>query len=134
MRELTADLFVSLDGFAAGVDVGPYFGYFGPELADWVRTELDRPQVIVMGRVTTRRCHPWRPPPTRPPRGPTTCQRWSTRIRSRSRLPGATPKQHPPAAGRSRRGDRLAQAAARRPAPFHGQPHLGEEHDGARTG
>jgi dihydrofolate reductase len=58
MRELTADLFVSLDGFAAGVDVGPYFGYFGPELADWVRTELDRPQVIVMGRVTYQALSP----------------------------------------------------------------------------
>jgi dihydrofolate reductase len=52
MRELTADLFVSLDGFAAGVDAGAYFGYFGPELGDWIRTEPDRPQVILMGRVT----------------------------------------------------------------------------------
>jgi dihydrofolate reductase len=52
MRELTADLFVSLDGFAAGVDEGPYFGYSGPELASWVRNALDQPQVILMGRHT----------------------------------------------------------------------------------
>ena len=35
MRELTADMFVSLDGFAAGGDGGQSwtFGYFGPEFA-----------------------------------------------------------------------------------------------------
>ncbi len=52
MRELTADLFVTLDGFASGADVGPYFGYFGPELDSWVHTALDQPQLIIMGRVT----------------------------------------------------------------------------------
>jgi dihydrofolate reductase len=52
MAELTADLFVSLDGFALGIDVGPYFGYAGPELDSWVREHLEQPQVIVMGRVT----------------------------------------------------------------------------------
>jgi dihydrofolate reductase len=52
MTELTADLFVSLDGFAAGVDAGPFFGYGGPELDRWVRDQLIRPQLVVMGRVT----------------------------------------------------------------------------------
>jgi dihydrofolate reductase len=52
MAELIADLFLSLDGFAAGVDVGPFFGYGGPELDGWVRDQLSRPQVTVMGRVT----------------------------------------------------------------------------------
>ena len=52
MAELTADLFVTLDGFASGIDVGPYFGYSGPELDSWVRDHLDQPQLIVMGRVT----------------------------------------------------------------------------------
>jgi hypothetical protein len=37
MGELTADLFISLDGFASGVDRPPYFGYFGPDLESWVR-------------------------------------------------------------------------------------------------
>lgn len=45
-------MFATLDGFASAVDAGPYFGYFGPELGTWVRYQLDRPQVIIMGRVT----------------------------------------------------------------------------------
>lgn len=52
MRELTSDLFISLDGFASGVDQPAYFGYHGPDLADWVRRRLAEPQVILMGRVT----------------------------------------------------------------------------------
>ena len=52
MRELTADLFISLDGFASGVDQPAYFGYHGPDLADWVRRHLAEPQVILMGRAT----------------------------------------------------------------------------------
>ena len=52
VSELIADLFVSLDGCAAADDVGPYFGYGGPELDDWIGAELDKPQVVVFGRVT----------------------------------------------------------------------------------
>ena len=52
MADVTADLFGSLDGYALGVDVGPYFGYGGPEVDRWVRDALDRPQLILMGRVT----------------------------------------------------------------------------------
>lgn len=52
MSELTADLFISLDGFAGAVDFGPYFGYGGPELDEWIQTEIDKPQVVVFGRVT----------------------------------------------------------------------------------
>jgi dihydrofolate reductase len=51
MSELTSDLFVSLDGFAGG-DFGPYFGYGGPELDEWIQAEADKPQVVVLGRVT----------------------------------------------------------------------------------
>ena len=51
-RELTADLFISLDGFAAGVDQPAFFGYFGPQLAAWVSDHLAQPQLIIMGRVT----------------------------------------------------------------------------------
>jgi hypothetical protein len=32
--------------------VGPYFGYGGPELDEWIQAELDEPQVVVLGRVT----------------------------------------------------------------------------------
>ena len=52
MRLFTADLFVTLDGFAAAQDAGPFFGYAGPELDRWIRDRLDEPQLIVMGRVT----------------------------------------------------------------------------------
>jgi dihydrofolate reductase len=52
MRDLTADLFISLDGFASGVNQPPFFGYFGPELGKWVRDHLNQPQTIIMGRVT----------------------------------------------------------------------------------
>ena len=52
MRQLIADLFISLDGFAAGVDEKAYFGSDGPELSRWVQTEGDQPQVIIMGRNT----------------------------------------------------------------------------------
>jgi dihydrofolate reductase len=52
MRQLIADLFVSLDGFASGTNEAAYFGYFGHDLANWVREHLDERQVILMGRVT----------------------------------------------------------------------------------
>jgi hypothetical protein len=52
---LTADLFISLDGFAGAVDFGPYFGYGGPELDQWIQAQTDKPQVIVFERVTSVR-------------------------------------------------------------------------------
>ena len=52
MGELVADLFVSLDGCAAAEGAGPYFGYGGPELDAWIAAELDRPQTVLLGRVT----------------------------------------------------------------------------------
>jgi dihydrofolate reductase len=52
MSELTADLFVTLDGFASGEDVGAFYGCDGPQLQDWIRETGGLPQLIVMGRVT----------------------------------------------------------------------------------
>ena len=54
MRELTADMFGSLDGFAAGADGGQSwtFGYFGPEFAAYAQRVLTEPQIMLMGRVT----------------------------------------------------------------------------------
>src|SRR5215469_14256602 len=52
MRELTADLFISADGFASGVKEAADFGYFGEELGSWVSDHLHQPQLLVMGRVT----------------------------------------------------------------------------------
>jgi hypothetical protein len=51
MSEPTANLLISLDGFASGVDQPPYFDYFGPDLESWVRNHLARPQPVIMGRV-----------------------------------------------------------------------------------
>ena len=52
MRLLTADLFVTLDGYAKGDRSPAYFGMLGPELERWIERELGKPQMIVMGRVT----------------------------------------------------------------------------------
>jgi dihydrofolate reductase len=52
VTELLADLFLSLDGFAGGEDMGPYFGYGGPELDRWINEHLDEPQEVVFGRTT----------------------------------------------------------------------------------
>jgi dihydrofolate reductase len=52
VRELIADWFVSLDGFAAGANEAPFFGYFGDGLAAWILEELEQPQTLIMGRVT----------------------------------------------------------------------------------
>ncbi|HZV50745.1 MAG TPA: dihydrofolate reductase family protein [Candidatus Dormibacteraeota bacterium] len=52
MAQLTADLFATLDGFASGVGVGPFFDHPGPELEGWVRDALTRPHLTVMGRIT----------------------------------------------------------------------------------
>lgn len=52
MRELIADLFISLDGFASGVNEAAFFGYFGEELGKWITDHLAEPQDLIMGRVT----------------------------------------------------------------------------------
>lgn len=52
MRELTADLFISVDGFASGAKEAAFFGYFGKELGSWVSDHLRQPQLLIMGRVT----------------------------------------------------------------------------------
>lgn len=54
MRELVADLFVSVDGFAAAADGGQSwtFSHFGPEFGAFAQSVLEEPQVMVMGRLT----------------------------------------------------------------------------------
>jgi dihydrofolate reductase len=49
---LTVDIFVSVDGWAGGEGLPAYFGYLGPELEEWITTELAAPQLVVMGRRT----------------------------------------------------------------------------------
>jgi dihydrofolate reductase len=53
VRELLADLFVSVDGFAAA-DGGQSwtFSHFGPEFGVFAQSVLGEPQVMVMGRLT----------------------------------------------------------------------------------
>lgn len=51
-RQLTADLFVTLDGFAKGENAPAFFGCLGPDLQRWIDAEQAAPQVVVMGRVT----------------------------------------------------------------------------------
>lgn len=49
---LTADIFVSVDGWAGSDGLPGYFGYLGPQLEEWILAELAAPQVVVMGRLT----------------------------------------------------------------------------------
>jgi dihydrofolate reductase len=49
---LTVDIFVSVDGWAGSDGLPGYFGYFGPELDEWITTELNAPQIVIMGRRT----------------------------------------------------------------------------------
>ncbi len=49
---LTVDIFLSVDGWAGSDGLPGYFGYLGPELEEWITTELAAPQVVVMGRRT----------------------------------------------------------------------------------
>lgn len=49
---LTVDIFVSVDGWAGSAGLPGYFGYFGPDLDEWITTELAKPQIVIMGRRT----------------------------------------------------------------------------------
>ncbi|MQA82562.1 MAG: hypothetical protein GEV10_29575 [Streptosporangiales bacterium] len=49
---LTVDIFVSVDGWAGSKGLPGYFGYLGPELEEWITTEVAAPQLVVMGRRT----------------------------------------------------------------------------------
>lgn len=49
---LVVDVFVSVDGWAGSDGLPGYFGYLGPELADWIAAEGAAPQVVLMGRRT----------------------------------------------------------------------------------
>ena len=52
MSEMVADLFLSVDGFAAGSRSPGYFGYGGPELERWIQDEMEHGYLSVMGRRT----------------------------------------------------------------------------------
>jgi dihydrofolate reductase len=50
--ELVCELIVSLDGFARGQRSPGYYGYFGPDLADWIKTNTAIPHRVILGRRT----------------------------------------------------------------------------------
>ena len=54
MRELTVDLFITVDAWASGRNSPAYFGYAGPDLQAWIDEQLARPQVMLMGSNTYR--------------------------------------------------------------------------------
>jgi dihydrofolate reductase len=52
MRDLIADMYITLDGYAYGEGAPAYFGYLGPDLERWIDEVVATPQVLLMGRVT----------------------------------------------------------------------------------
>lgn len=52
MPELVCELIISLDGFARGERSPAYFGYFGPDLDDWIKANSATPHRLLMGRRT----------------------------------------------------------------------------------
>lgn len=54
MRELTVDLFSTVDGWGRGRDSPAYFGYHGPDLQAWIDEQMAHPHVILMGSNTYR--------------------------------------------------------------------------------
>ena len=49
MPELVCELIVSLDGFARGQRSPGYFGYFGPDFAEWIKTNTAIPHRMLVG-------------------------------------------------------------------------------------
>jgi dihydrofolate reductase len=54
IRELTVDVFSTVDGWASGRNSPAYFGYAGPDLQAWIDAQLARPHVMLMGSNTYR--------------------------------------------------------------------------------
>ena len=52
VQQVTVDVFLSVDGWAGSDNLPGYFGYFGPDLEEWVAAELALPQLILLGRRT----------------------------------------------------------------------------------
>jgi dihydrofolate reductase len=52
MPELICELIVTLDGFARGQRSPAYYGYDGPDVADWIKTNTAVPHRMLIGRRT----------------------------------------------------------------------------------
>jgi hypothetical protein len=49
MPELACELIISLDGFARGRRSPAYYGYFGPDFEDWIKTNSALPHRMPAG-------------------------------------------------------------------------------------
>jgi dihydrofolate reductase len=54
MRELSVELFSTVDGWGGGGNSQAYWGMLGPDLTEWIDEQLARPHVMVMGSNTYR--------------------------------------------------------------------------------
>src|SRR3979411_831280 len=52
MPDLVCELIISLDGFARGQRSPAYYGYFGPDFADWIKTNTALAHRMLIGRRT----------------------------------------------------------------------------------
>jgi dihydrofolate reductase len=52
MTELVCELIITLDGFARGQHSPAYYGYSGPDFADWIETNTALPHRMLIGRKT----------------------------------------------------------------------------------
>ncbi|MDB5082877.1 MAG: hypothetical protein JWP00_4801 [Chloroflexi bacterium] len=52
MTELVCELIISLDGFARGQRSPGYYGYFGPDVANWITTNTAASHRMLVGRRT----------------------------------------------------------------------------------
>jgi hypothetical protein len=52
MTELVCELIVTLDGFARGQRSPGYYGYFGPDVADWIKANTAVSHRMLIGRRT----------------------------------------------------------------------------------
>ncbi len=52
MSELVCELIVSLDGFAKGERSPAYYGYFGPDFDNWIKSNTALPHRMLIGRKT----------------------------------------------------------------------------------
>lgn len=52
MSELVCELIVSLDGFAKGQRSPAYYGYFGPDFDNWIKSNTALPHRMLIGRKT----------------------------------------------------------------------------------
>lgn len=61
MTELACELIVTLDGYARGQRSPAYYGYYGPDFADWIKTNTAVPHRVLIGRRTYEALEGFRP-------------------------------------------------------------------------